>query len=539
MDLLERETQRAIINDTFKQVRAGQGAIVLVSGEAGIGKTSFVTGFAESQRPFARILWGACDPLVTPRPLGPIYDIALRDLPPLLDLLNSGADWFASAAALQKILIESSTPTIVVLEDIHWVDEATMDLIKYLGRRVQQAKTLFILTYRDDEIGSKHKLRSVLGNLPSQHTIRLHLDPLSKKAVETIARKKNRSSRGIYEATRGNPFFVTEVLRSQEGIIPAAGDIPVTVRDYVLTRAAQLSNPARDLLEAASIFPGQAELWLLEAILQRDPFAVDECVESGFLLPVGEALVFRHELARIAIEGSLSLGRSEALHRKVLQVLLQPSVTGVPLARLVHHAIHAADAEKVLEYAPRAAEQASRHGAHHEAVRYYQAAIRYRQMIPGEEQARLLDRLSYECYLTGQIDGSIQMRQEAVELWRRGGNPAQVGDDLRWLSRLYWFQGNKALADRFAGEAIAALEPLQPAKELAMAYSNQSQLYVLANECGAAIAWGKKALNLAESLKETEIIIHALTNVGTAEMINEDHAGRVKTGAGLEPCDGS
>ncbi len=112
MDLLERDAPRALIDDTFKRVCAGEGTIVLVSGEAGIGKTSFVTDFTESQRSFARIIWGACDPLFTPRPLGPIYDIALRDFPHLLELLNSGADWFVIAAALQKILIEGPSPTI-------------------------------------------------------------------------------------------------------------------------------------------------------------------------------------------------------------------------------------------------------------------------------------------------------------------------------------------------------------------------------------------------------------------------------------------
>jgi DNA-binding CsgD family transcriptional regulator/tetratricopeptide (TPR) repeat protein len=338
----------------------------------------------------------------------------------------------------------------------------------------------------------------------------------------------NRSSRGIYEITRGNPFFVTEVLRSEAGIIPASGGIPITVRDYVLTRASQLDDPARDLLELASIIPGQAEQWLLEAILQPKASAVDACIESGFLLPEGEALVFRHELARLAIEESLSSGRSEALHRKALQVLLQRSATEIPLARLVHHAIRASDAEKVLEYGPRAAEQASRHGAHREAVRYYQAANRYRHQIPNEEQARLLDHLSFEYYLTGQIDASIQARREAVDLWRKVEQAEQVGDDLRWLSRLYWFQGNKAMADRFAGEAIAALEPLQPGKALAMAYSNRSQLHMLAEDIEPAIAWGKKALELAKSLNETEIAVHALTNIGAAEMMLRLEAGQAR-----------
>ncbi len=536
MDLLERDAPRASIADTFERVCTGEGAIVLVSGEAGIGKTSFVTDFVESQRQFARVIWGACDPLFTPRPLGPIYDIALRDFPHLLDLLDSGADWLLIAAALYKILIKATTPTIVVFEDIHWADEATLDLIKYLGRRVQQAKTLFILTYRDDEVDSRQTLRTVLGNLPAQLTTRLHLEPLSPQAVETIARQMNRSPKGIYAATRGNPFFVTEMLRSEAGLIPVAGDIPVTVRDAVLARLAHLAAPARSLLELASLIPGSAELWLLDAILHPEPSVVDACVESGFLLPSGEALAFRHELARLAIAESLASSRSKALHLEVLKVLSQRSPAEISLARLVHHAAHAEDAQQVLKYGPRAAEQASSHGAHREAARYYQAAIRYQSLLSTAEQARLLDALSFEYYLTGQIDASIQVRLQAVDLWRQFADPVQVGDGLRWLSRLYWFQGNKALADQYAGQAIAALEPLQPvqdqaknwARALAMAYSNQSQLYMLAYENKAAIVWGKKALALAEPLNETEIIIHALTNIGSAESLDDFEIGRDK-----------
>ena len=535
MELLERDAPRALIEDTFKRVCAGEGAIALVSGEAGIGKTAFVTDFTGSQRAFTQVLWGACDPLYTPRPLGPIYDIAVRDLPHLLDLLSSGADWFAIAAALQKTLIEGQAPTILVLEDIHWADEATLDLIKYLGRRVQQTKTLLILTFREDEAGAKHPLQSLLGELPPRQTVRLRLDPLSQQAVETLARRMNRPAKGIYEATRGNPFFVTEVLRSGSGGDLGLGPIPDTVRDAVMARVASLAAPARGLLELASIIPGPAELWLLEAILRPEPSAVDACIQGGFLLPLGEALGFRHELARIAIEESLSLGRSKDLHRKALQALVsapdaqRPRASlEIPLARLAHHAARAGDGRKILEYGRRAAAQASQHGAHREAVRHYQAAAGYLHLLPKEEQARLLDSLSFEFYLTGQIDPAIQARHEAVDLWRKVENPVQVGDDLRWLSRLYWFQGDKSLAERYAGEAIAALELLPPGKELAMAYSNRSQLHMLAEENEPVITWGQKALELAESLNETEIAVHALTNIGSAQMMHEYEAGRAR-----------
>jgi DNA-binding CsgD family transcriptional regulator/tetratricopeptide (TPR) repeat protein len=519
MDLLERESQLQRMHDMIKRVLDGEGAIALVGGEAGIGKTTFVTAVAGSFRPLGRVLWGACDPLFTPRPLGPIYDIAVSDLPNLLDLLNSGADWIAIAAALHKNLLDESTPTILVIEDIHWADEATLDLVKYLGRRVQQTKSLLILTYREDEAAAKHPLHSILGDLPPQRTTRLRLEPLSEQAVAALAHKMNRSAKGVYEATRGNPFFVAEVLHND------TGNIPATVRDSVLARLTHLPTPARDVLELASIIPGAVELWLLEALLHPEPRALDACLEGGFLVPSGELLPFRHELVRMAIEESLSMGRSKELHQRVLQALSARPAGEIALARLVHHAAGAADASMVLQYSPQAARQASQQGAHREAARYYQAALRYRHQLPRDAQARLLDSLSFEHYLTGQIGPAIQARQEAIELWRQLDQPEQVGDDLRWLSRLYWFQGNKEMADRFAAEAIVTLEPLTPGKELAMAYSNLSQLHVLAQENEAAIDWGKKALKLAETLQETEIAIHALTNIGTAEMFNNEHEG--------------
>ncbi len=528
MDLLERETQWQRLNAVIKNMLAGEGAIVLVSGEAGIGKTTFVTAVTDSVEPRMRVLWGACDPLFTPRPLGPIYDIAMSHRPELLNLLNSGADWLAVALALHKNLLENPDPTVLVFEDVHWADEATFDLIKYLGRRAHQTKTLLLLTYREDETGSKHPLRAMLGDLPPQHTTRLQLEPLSEHAVAILARKINRPSKGIYEATNGNPFFVTEILRNE------SGDIPATVRDAVLARLTHLPSSARDLLELASIIPGTIEPWLLDMVLHPTTSILDVCIERGFLVPSDNLLTFHHELVRLAIEESLTMGRSKDLHRSVLVALRTRPLGEIPLARLIHHAEGASDPEMVLEYGPQAAQQASRQGAHREAVRYYQAALRYRHNLPSEEQARLLDNISFEYYLTGQIEAAIQTRQEAVDLWRQVVKLKQVGDDLRWLSRLYWFNGDKAMADRFAGEAIGFLESLIPGKELAMAYSNRSQLHMLSEENDAAIIWGEKALELAETLNEAEIIIHALTNIGTAELLNGEESGRARVERALD-----
>jgi DNA-binding CsgD family transcriptional regulator/tetratricopeptide (TPR) repeat protein len=520
MELVEREAQRAVIQNAMSRVRQGQGLTLLVSGDAGVGKTSFVADFAAPYRQAGLVFWGACDPLFTPRPLGPLYDIALQKVPGLLELLNSGANWLAVALALLKTLLENPAATIVIFEDVHWADEATLDLLKYLGRRIQQTHSLLILTYRENEAGGRHPLRETLGDFPSETTTRLPLGPLSENAVARLARQAGRpaEAESIYQVTRGNPFFVTEVLRSP------GEQIPKTVRDAVLTRAAHLPAPAREVLELASIIPGPTQLWLLETILQHDPAVLDACIEGGFLVQSGNTLSFRHELARLAISESIAINRSKKLHRKILLALHEQAgsaasgTAGVPLALVVHHALGAEDETMVLAYAPKAAQEASHHGAHREAARHLQTALQYSQRLSADDHARLLDELSFEYYLTGQMEQAIRLREEAIQFWRQVGQVERTGDDLRWLSRLYWFHGNNAQAERFAAQAIELLEPLPAGRALAMAYSNRSQLYMLAEENAAAIAWGNRALELAETIHDDEIIIHALTNIGTAEM---------------------
>jgi DNA-binding CsgD family transcriptional regulator/tetratricopeptide (TPR) repeat protein len=212
----------------------------------------------------------------------------------------------------------------------------------------------------------------------------------------------------------------------------------------------------------------------------------------------------------------------------VLKELIHRGASGTPLAQLVHHATRASDGEAVIEYAPLAAQQASQHGAHREAGRHYRTALLYAQLLPPADHATLLDRLSFEYYLTGRMEQAAQVRKEGLAIWRKLEQPMRIGDSLRWLSRLSWFQGNKAEADRYADEAVALLERYPPELELAMAYSNRSQLFMLAEETESAIRWGERALVLAERIDSPETSIHALTNIGSAELLRGDEAGREK-----------
>ena len=345
--------------------------MVLVEGEAGAGKTVLLRRFCEDHRATARILWGGCDALHTPAPLAPLLDVAQITGGELVELVEGDASPHVVAAALMRELGRGS-PTVLVFEDVHWADEATLDVMRILGRRVESVPALVLASFREDELDRVHPLRLLLGELAtSQSTARLEIAPLSGAAVAELAQAYGVDGDALYRATAGNAFFVTEVLASGNG------EIPSTVRDAVLARAARLAPEARTLLEAVAIAPPQAELWLLEALAGDAVDHLEECLTSGMLTPQPAAVAFRHELARRALEESLAPNVRVALHRAALDALADPPSGAPDLARLVHHAEAAADADAVLRFAPAAAARASVRGAHREAAAHYARALEH------------------------------------------------------------------------------------------------------------------------------------------------------------------
>jgi predicted ATPase/DNA-binding CsgD family transcriptional regulator len=519
MNLLERDHCFEQLSVLFRTITTGNGRTVLVSGEAGIGKTALVEQFVSQQCRAARRLWGACEALFTPRPLGPLYDIAAQTHGSLSTLMSPDTPRPTVFSALLDELQKSASPTVVVVEDVHWADEATLDLIKFLGRRIPRLTVLFIVTYRDDELRPDHPLWSVVGDLPGKVVTRLRLVPLSEQSVTHLAQQAHRSAEQLYAITGGNPFFVTEVLASD------SPGVPMTVRDAVLARVARLSPAARALLELASVVPTRAERWLLEGILGSAVPALEECLTSGMLSLDQTVVAFRHELARLAVESTLSPLRRQALHAQVLQALLSHVEDTSQASRLVHHATGAHDEALVVRYAPLAAQQASAQGAHREAAAQYATALRYADQFPPEHQVAFLEGRAHECYLTGQMEEALQARQAALRIWQRLDRPDKVGHTLRWLSRLSWALGKPGEAEQYAVEAVHLLETLPPSAELAMAYSNRAQLSMLAQDNAEAVRWGERAMVLAESLGDVETLVHALNNVGTAQLDAQDEQG--------------
>jgi DNA-binding CsgD family transcriptional regulator/tetratricopeptide (TPR) repeat protein len=522
MNLLERSTELAVLEDKLADVRAsGRGSLVLVAGEAGIGKTALLDAFCDGSRGVATVR-GGCDALFTPRPLGPFVEIAEEVGGELEDVVAGGA---APADVAQALVHELRRrgPTMVLLEDLHWADEATLDVVRMLARRIDSLPVLLAASYRDDSLGRTHPLRLVLGELPSsRHIVRLTLPPLTPDAVALLAGATEATA--LHRQTGGNPFFVTEVLAAGGG----RQKLPATVREAVLARAARLESPARALLDAVAIVPPRAELSLLEALVDGYPNGLDECLASGMLVSVGDAVAFRHEIARLALEESLLPHVGRELHQRALAALA--SAAPHDLARLAHHAEAAGDHHAVLRYAPAAGERAAGLGAHREAATHFLRALRFADELPPERRAELLERRSYECYLTDQIEDAIDARRLALEEHGRRGDRLRKGDAHRWLSRLAWFAGDNANAEQEADLAVELLESLPPGRELAMAYSNVAQLRMLAHDHSGAILWGGRAIELAQELGDEDTLAHALNNVGSAEL----QSGRAEGGEKLE-----
>ena len=419
IELLERDAALTQLAAALEAATAGEGGLVLVSGEAGIGKTALLRHFARQQRASVRVLWGACDALFTPRPLGPLHDIAAQTGGELGLILANSAD---HARVLNAALAElQRRATLAVFEDVHWADQATLDLLRFLGRRLLRTQILLVLTYRDDEVGLAHPLRTVLGDLVSvTAALRIALSPLSADAVRILVGDRSIDVSALHRRTGGNPFFVTEVLSS------ATGELPLTVRDAVVGRVARLSSAAREVLEAAAIVGPRIEPWLLEAMLPDAAHAADECLSGGVLVAQREGLEFRHELERQTVLETIAPIRRVRLHRAALDALRGAQGADIALSRFVHHAEGCRDRDALLTYARAAARQAAAAGAHREAAALYALALRYAVDLPDAERAALLSEHAWECHVTGDLDTAIDQPASSNRIVARGGRPVEA-----------------------------------------------------------------------------------------------------------------
>ncbi len=502
MELLEREGALAALEGALGEAAAGRGRVVLVTGEAGIGKTSLVARFAAGDGR-GRVLWGICDDLNIPRPLGPIRDL-VGVSGALSAALESGAAPFQVHGLVLDELGALPRPTVLVLEDVHWADEATLDLITVVGRRIADLPALLVLTYRDGEVTADHPLRARIGSLPPRATTHLALEPLTAAAVGDLA---GEDGDAIHSVTGGNPFFVTELLAARPDRLPPS------VALAVVARASRLAEPSRRLLELASVVPARVDTMLLDRVLPGWPEAAEEPERRGLLTVGRRHLAFRHELARTAVAASLPVARRRLLSGHVLEALLEGDADP---ADIVHHAEAAGATDVVARYAVVAARNARGVSANREAWSHFARAADFADAMEPGDRAKFYEEMSAVAYSVNRTGDALAAIGKAITTY--AGDPIAIGRCQRFLSRLCWYRGDGEGARQAARAAVDILEPEGESVELAMAYSNLSQLAMLETRFDVAIDLGERAAELAERLGDDATRAHALINIGTGRL---------------------
>ncbi|WP_341358224.1 AAA family ATPase [Georgenia sp. M64] len=517
---MERDHHLAALDDALRAAATGLGRVALVSGEAGVGKTSLVRAFLARHGRDLRVLSGICDDLSTPRPLGPFVDMAGQAGADLAAALGRGDGADRLYVLLLAEMARPPAPTVMVVEDLHWADAASLDLITYLVRRIHDVPALMILTYRSDEADPGRPLRRVLGQVPPAAAVRVAVEPLSVTAVAHLAEA---SAVELHRLTGGNPFYVSEVLANP-------GDVPPSVADAVMARVARLPGPARELVELVAMSPGRLERRVLDACV---PGWADAAVvpERRGILEVGPVWVcFRHEIARQAVAAEVPAGHRATLHRLLLDEL---EAQEADPARLVHHAVALADPDAIVRHGLLAARQAVRYGANTEALAHYRRVSPLADRLPADVRAAVLEEWSVTCLDTAAMAEAAEAARAALTVLRELGDRIGVARVSRFLSGIHYSLGDPRSGDRYLEDAVAVAAGFPRGRDLAQTLATRAIHAMVLWDSEEAVRLGTEAAEMAQSLGEDDVLAQALVAVGAARYGCGHEDGVATVGRGI------
>jgi ATP/maltotriose-dependent transcriptional regulator MalT len=523
--LVEREDALAALRRYLDEEATAGGRIVLIRGEAGIGKTALVKAFVHEYAGDAGVFWGLCDGVSTPQPYGPFEDMADALGPEFRRLLDANPSRGEVGRWLLKWMA-AGPMRLIVIEDVHWADQATLDLLAFLARRIESLPVLLLLTHRDGE--EAPSVDRILGGVASLPVLRqLPLEPLSRAAVERLARETGVDARELHRLTAGNPFYVHEVLDA------GLATLPISVRDAVRARVAQLDDRGRRALQVAAIVGVRAEPWLLATIAGEDILGIDDCVRIG-LLTKADGIAFGHELTRMVVLEDVPVIHGIALHRRALGALEQAGA-GDP-ARLAYHAEGAADRDAVLRHATAAGHRAFASGSHREAIAQFERALRFADGIAPDARAAILEPLSQALSLNINNPEAYQAAAEASALRRKAGDDLATAAGLPFLVEVAWRADHGPEAWSAAREAIALAEPMGDGRELAMAYAALGRLEMQNGQNHEGRATSERALEIARRIEDAEVTAVALATIGSIELDLGDERGWADLGESARIC---
>lgn len=521
MRLAERAAEFGRLTARADAARAGRGGMQIVSGESGGGKTTLVETFIEEWVGDERVLWGSCDPLPTPRPLGPVHDLADRLAPATRAVLRDSAQHFDVFAAVFQDL--AATPSVLIIDDLHWADQGTVDLLRYVLRRVARTSSLVIGIVRD-EIALTHPVRALLGDVArAADADSIEVRPLSAQAVQTLVGDRSVDAAWLHSLTGGNAFFVCEMLEHE------GEELPTTIRDAVLARTSSLDADAWDLLHLLTCSPEV----LSDAMLMRLGVglpALRGLDDAGLIRRTSRGLAFRHDLYRLAIDDAMPPGAGAGLHRRLIDAY--EGAPEIDPAVLTYHALEAGDHQRIRRAARDAGHAAARSGAHTQAADFFSVALERGGPLAADDEAGLLESLAAEFYLIDRLDDAIAACARALRIRREQGALAEVSADHHALAVYQWYNANRTLAEDHTARAVAVLaDDAGPAAEpklvqLGHGFAMQAFMAVHASDLDRADAVIVRAVEIAELVDDPDLRarVHLIENY--CAVLRNDPAGR-------------
>ena len=512
--LLERDAELKTLAQLVDGLGSDGGKVVLIRGEAGIGKSSLVSEFARSRKQDCQVLYGACDDLSIPQPLCPFVDWS-RDEPTLVAPMD-GTDRLGVFQATLDLLARTDRPTILIMEDTHWADEATLDAIRYVGRRISRTNGLLLLTYRVGEVDFNHPLRGVIGDIPAQDVARIQLQGLSLGAVSTILAESGLDAADVLETTRGNPFLVTEMASAADDGVPAS------LHDSVMARVGKLSIASQEMLKLFSVIPEAIDTPVALSIVGVDEDRLDECEQRGLLECGPEIVEFRHDLIRRAVESSMTTAERMAKNRMALEVL--PKDTHPCL--LVHCAAAVDDIDTLIDVAPRSARWAVSMGSCKQAAEDFHQIGPYLDRYRLEDLGPLLDEWASLEFVIDDIPQALRLNGLARDHYRRIGDRGRESQALARAAHCHEMAGQRRRAEALARESLEVLGDDPEGSDLARALEVNAYLQMMTSNVAAVPGLVDRILEAGGPDIDDTLLVRSLSHRGMAANIASYPDGR-------------